>query len=257
MVVLPFVPVIPTTAISRLGCEQNSAARTASARRASGTRTQGTFTVGSTSPSEMMQTAPARAAAPANDAPSTRCPRRATNTAPGRDLCGVVHDATDVRVARRLGEPLTGHARTQRPLEEKNHLCERHGVDPGESTGGQTRLKRRLLKVPRWTGAPGAGAWATTKPSPCIVAETPRRVRRRSACRALRPLSSGITGGPGSVVATRASTGRGLAAMDAGSGSLDRRATIGDVDRIVGGTPRCRNAASAIRLNTGAATAPP
>ena len=83
VVVLPLVPVIPTTASSWLGWRKNAAAATASASRASSTDVHGTGTPGGAASSEITASAPRSMAWRANVAPSARSPFMATNTCPG------------------------------------------------------------------------------------------------------------------------------------------------------------------------------
>ena len=83
MVVLPLVPVVPTTTSSRLGCAHATAASAASAARASGTVIQGKLNPDGAAASATTATAPRRAASSANVTPSYRCPLTATNRSPG------------------------------------------------------------------------------------------------------------------------------------------------------------------------------
>ena len=82
VVVLPFVPVMPTTRMRSLGCPWKSAASSASARRASATRSIGT-PMPASGCSETTATAPRSTACRANVAPSAWTPLSATNTPPG------------------------------------------------------------------------------------------------------------------------------------------------------------------------------
>ena len=82
MVVLPLVPVMPTTGISRLGCPATSAPSSASARRASRTSIHGTVTPAGRGSSETTSAAPRATAWVTKSLPSALSPFTATNPAP-------------------------------------------------------------------------------------------------------------------------------------------------------------------------------
>ena len=81
MVVLPFVPVMPTTVSSPLGCSKNASAAAAIALRAESTSSWGTST--SSRRSTMSATAPFATAWPAKSCPSAVNPGTHTCSAPG------------------------------------------------------------------------------------------------------------------------------------------------------------------------------
>ncbi len=82
VVVLPFVPVTPTTVRSWLGSWWKAAASSASARRASSTITHATRPSTGGADADTTSTAPRPMASAANAAPSKRCPLTATKIAP-------------------------------------------------------------------------------------------------------------------------------------------------------------------------------
>ena len=82
VVVLPLVPVMPTTWSDPLGWPDTRSASTASARRASGTTTHGTLKPPGSGASATTATAPRATACAANCVPSLFWPRSATNTEP-------------------------------------------------------------------------------------------------------------------------------------------------------------------------------
>ncbi len=84
VVVLPLVPVTPSTRSSAVGSLQNRAASGAIAARASATTTWGTWT--SSSRSTTSAAAPAAAAAGPNSCPSTFSPGTQKNKVPGPTL---------------------------------------------------------------------------------------------------------------------------------------------------------------------------
>ena len=84
VVVLPLVPVTPTTFSSPVGSPQNRAARGAIAARASPTTTSATPSPSARSTTN--PTAPASTAAAANRCPSTFSPGTQKNNAPGSTL---------------------------------------------------------------------------------------------------------------------------------------------------------------------------
>ncbi len=83
MVVFPFVPVMPTTRMRRLGWPKNADAASARASRPSLTVAHGTGHPGGGSASATTAIAPLDMAWPANLDPSACNPRSATNTEPG------------------------------------------------------------------------------------------------------------------------------------------------------------------------------
>ena len=84
VVVLPFVPVTPTTRSSAVGSPENRAASGAIAARASATTTCGTAS--SSSRSTTSAAAPASTASAANSCPSTFSPGTQKNSVPGPTL---------------------------------------------------------------------------------------------------------------------------------------------------------------------------
>ena len=83
VVVFPFVPVIPTTRMSPLGCRKNVSARTARASRASVAVAHATCAPSGAAVSETTATAPRSSAWRTNAVPSACWPLSATNTLPG------------------------------------------------------------------------------------------------------------------------------------------------------------------------------
>ena len=99
VVVLPLVPVTPTTASRRDGCRWRAAAARAMAARLSATTTWGTVDAASTGRSHSRATAPAATAWGAKSWPSAIRPRTQQNSDPGRTSRDVAVMAVDVGAA--------------------------------------------------------------------------------------------------------------------------------------------------------------
>ena len=145
VVVLPSVPVIPTTASSALGSPYHQAAAVARAGRVSSTTSCGRSTSGrarSTSATE----APARAAAATKSWPSAWRPGTATNSDPGptsRESWVTPRTGISARPAAPIARP-SRRAPRRRPSAVRRSISPPSSTGPEQLGGGEELGDRRL-----------------------------------------------------------------------------------------------------------------
>ena len=274
VVVLPLVPVTPTTCRSRLGSPGKAAASADSAARASGTRTQGSGAAagGSTSATTERRAALYRVVDEIGAVEAL--PRYGDEDAARSDVTRIEMDAGHRRLQTRVRnrgaadagvseQYPAGHPAIDVP---NRGLFVDHGHGPSasaSSAGGAYRCSQTVTVAPGSTASPAAGAWRATAPSPLNSARRPMRPRTSTACRALNPRRSGIDPASSEATAERAGSGapadsdQAAGRRSASRAGAERATSGGRVESCMRGTRRYRRAASAIRWKTGAAAAPP
>ena len=240
MVVLPLVPVTPTSSSAVRGLAEDGGGERASASRASGTWSQGAPGVAGCS--EATADAPFLRAASTNWLPSVARPLMATKSAPAPRLARVVRDGGDRRVAVAGKDAPRAGARPAR----------------ARFSGILSRAGGRTSSRPRWP-CPASGVCSTTRPDPRSSTIRPRRAAEVAPSRADEPAQVGHRAG-----LVRA--GRRARRGDAGRRADRRRGARSPRAAAVarstrsgssGGTASRRSAGSAMRAKSGAATSPP
>ena len=258
VVVLPLVPVTPTTGMRRLGMvvEAIGQQRQRQARVADHEpRRRDAFGRGA---SATMTAAPRAIACGTNAAPSAFRPRSATNTAPARHAARVVGDRRHrpsgrlrrASVGSPVASPRARRARRRRSLAgAPGHQRESRRIAVEHQRAGRRRAR---------AARPAPASARRPRPCPAAAAVRPSRASVRSASRALKPRRSGSTDARRAPGGQRHDRGDGRPSTAASTGALVAAATTtGGAGLMVGGTPRWRSAASAMRLKIGAATTPP
>ena len=253
--VLPFVPVIPTSVSSSLGCSYSVAASAASDSRASGTWIQGRVTPLGALASDTTATAPRfeRISRERRAVGIDTTERDEYGTRPC--LPGVVGHGRHGGVAD--GRVAHTHRRTVSGISLKE-IAQRHWPVPPAAAGGRRpslstqRVAARPAPMPASRRLVDHETVAVEPRRQPDLHERPERVARAQAAQ-IRHLARAMVASALDGVAV---------ATAAGNVPCPRqrswRATItGGGAFSVGPTPRCRSVASAMRLKTGADTVAP